>query len=40
MYTWMEDPDSDETKAYVEAQNNVAIPYLKACPAQSKFQSR
>jgi len=40
MYTWMEDPDSDETKAFVEAQNKVAIPYLKACPAQSKFQSR
>lgn len=28
-YRWLEDPDSDETRRYVEAENLVARPYLE-----------
>ncbi|XP_039256020.2 prolyl endopeptidase-like [Styela clava] len=39
-YTWMEDPDSKETKEYVEAQNKISIPYLRNCSARNKFHAR
>ncbi|XP_076808880.1 prolyl endopeptidase-like isoform X1 [Clavelina lepadiformis] len=39
-YTWMEDPDCDETKAFVEAQNEISVPYLKECPHREKFFDR
>ncbi|XP_060075593.1 prolyl endopeptidase-like [Ylistrum balloti] len=39
-YQWLEDPDSDETKAFVDAQNDLSKPYLEQCPVRGKLHSR
>lgn len=39
-YRWLEDDNSDETKAWVNAQNAVSYPYLENLPGRSDIQGR
>ncbi|WP_193199568.1 prolyl oligopeptidase family serine peptidase [Nostoc sp. MG11] len=39
-YRWLEDPDSEETKAWIEAQNKVTFAYLSEITAREKIQQR
>lgn len=39
-YRWLEDPDSPETLAWVEAQNKLTFAYLESIPAREKIKSR
>ncbi len=39
-YRWLEDPDSAETRAWVEAQNKVTMPYLESLPYRAKLKER
>jgi len=39
-YRWLEDPDSEETRAWVEAQNRVTFGYLERIDARDKIRSR
>ncbi|XDE62537.1 prolyl oligopeptidase family protein [Arthrospira platensis BEA 1257B] len=39
-YRWLEDLDSDETKAWVTAQNQVTFDYLSTIPSRQKLSDR
>ncbi|MFC1660128.1 S9 family peptidase, partial [Gemmatimonadota bacterium] len=39
-YRWFEDLDSEETAAWVEAQNAVSVPYLEALPRREELKER
>ncbi|MFH1999523.1 MAG: prolyl oligopeptidase family serine peptidase [Planctomycetota bacterium] len=39
-YRWLEDPDSDETRAWVQAENKVTFSWLERIPARKKLQDR
>jgi prolyl oligopeptidase len=39
-YRWLEDPNSDESKAWVEAQNKVTFDYLNDIPAREPLKQR
>ena len=39
-YRWLEDPDSADTRSWVEAQNRVTFGYLEAIPARQAIRRR
>ena len=39
-YRWLEDDNSEETKAWVKAQNEVTFGYLEKIPYRNKIQER
>jgi len=39
-YRWMEDLGSDRVQAWVEAQNDLSIPFLEAVPGREEIQER
>jgi prolyl oligopeptidase len=39
-YRWLEDPDSPETRAWIEAQNKITFGFLEAIPARKKLEQR
>lgn len=39
-YRWLEDPDSDETKTWIEAENKVTFNYLESIPGREQIKNR
>ncbi|MBN3895798.1 MAG: S9 family peptidase [Nostoc sp. NOS(2021)] len=39
-YRWLEDPDSEETRTWIEAQNQVTFSYLSKIPTREKIKQR
>jgi prolyl oligopeptidase len=39
-YRWLEDPDSEESRAWIEAQNQLAFGYLSEIPVREQLKQR
>ena len=39
-YRWLEDPDSPETRAWIDAENAVTFPYLESIPERADIAAR
>ena len=39
-YRWLEDDNSPETAAWIEAENKITFPYLERIPYRQQFQER
>ncbi|HEY70654.1 MAG TPA: S9 family peptidase [Anaerolineae bacterium] len=39
-FRWLEDTTSDETKAWIEAQNELSVGFLEAVPSRERIQQR
>uniref|UniRef100_A0A3B3H2K1 Prolyl endopeptidase n=1 Tax=Oryzias latipes TaxID=8090 RepID=A0A3B3H2K1_ORYLA len=39
-YSWLEDPDSEKTQAFVNAQNQLTLPFLEGCEVRDLFKER
>ncbi|KAF6737590.1 Prolyl endopeptidase [Oryzias melastigma] len=39
-YSWLEDPDSEKTQAFVNAQNQLTVPFLEGCEVRDLFKER
>ncbi len=39
-YRWLEDPDSEETRTWIEAQNQITFGYLNEIPTREKIKQR
>ncbi len=39
-YRWLEDPESDETRTWIKAENNLTSDYLSQIPFRSKIRDR
>ena len=39
-YRWLEDPDADESRVWIEAENRLTFGYLEKIPARDKIKKR
>lgn len=39
-YRWLEDPDCEETAAFVKAQNELSAPFISSSSVRNKFHAR
>src|SRR5689334_10399634 len=39
-YRWMENPDSPDTRAWIEAENKISFDYLKQIPGREQIRQR
>ncbi|VDN31736.1 unnamed protein product [Dibothriocephalus latus] len=39
-YRWLEDPNSEETKAFVDAQNALTMPFINSCPVKKDIRAK